>query len=196
MDETVVLLFAFVESTGMLAPLAFIFLHLIRPFLLIPVQVVCIVGGIVFGALFGTLYSLVGLSLLSAVFYILFKRMPTTFKKIIHLKEKWIGSKVSFTLGQIAILRLVPFINFHLLSLCILEITKGFRQYTKASVFSNIPVALFYTIFGQFIREFSATMIAAILISLTLLFYLLREKQVIIKWHEFFHPNIHKSYGK
>jgi uncharacterized membrane protein YdjX (TVP38/TMEM64 family) len=188
------LLFVFVESTGMLAPAAFILLHLIRPFLLIPVQVVCIVGGILFGALFGTLYSLIGLSCLSVIFYILFKKMPSTFKKVIHLKEKWLGNKVNFTIGQIAILRLIPIINFHLLSLCIIEITRNFRQYLKSSIITNIPIALFYTVFGQFIREFTSTMILVILLSLTLLFYLLREKQVIIKWNEFFKPKVGKAY--
>lgn len=190
------LLFVFVESTGMLAPAAFILLHLIRPFLLIPVQVVCVVGGILFGALFGTLYSLIGLSCLSVAFYVLFKKMPSTFKKVNRLKEKWLGDKVNFTIGQIAILRLIPFINFHLLSLCLIEVTRNFRQYTKSSIVTNIPVALFYTVFGQFIREFSATMIAVILLSLTLLFYLLREKQVIIKWNEFFAPKVEKKFGE
>ncbi len=190
------LLFVFVESTGMLAPMAFILLHLIRPFLLLPVQVICIVGGILFGSLFGTLYSLIGLSLLSIVFYILYKKMPQIFNKISRLKEKWLGNKANFTIGQIAILRLVPFINFHLLSLCLIEVTRGFRQYSKSSIITNIPVALFFTVFGQFIREFSSTMIVLILLSMTLLFYLLREKQVIIKWHEFFNPSMQKRFGK
>lgn len=189
------LLFVFVESTGVLAPAAFILLHLLRPFLLIPVQVICIVGGILFGALFGTLYSLIGLSCLSIIFYFLFKKMPSTFKKVINLKEKWLGNKVNFTIGQIAILRLIPIINFHLLSLCIIEITRNFRQYLKSSIVTNIPLALFYTVFGQFIREFTSTMILVILLSLTLLFYLLREKQVIIKWNEFFKPKVGKAYS-
>ena len=181
------LLFVLIQSTGLMAPLVFIILHLLRPFLLIPVQVVCIVGGILFGTLFGTLYSLIGLTLLSVVFYIIFKRMPSTFKKVTNLKEKWLGNKVNFTIGQIAILRLIPFINFHLLSLCLIEVTRNFRQYSRGSFLSNIPVALFYTVFGQFIRSFSTSMIMVILLSLTLLFYLLREKQTIIKWQDFFH---------
>lgn len=194
MDETMSILFVFVESTGYLAPFVFILLHLLRSFFFIPVAVICIVGGILFGSVFGTLYSLIGLTFVSISFYIVFKKMPSTFKRVIVLKEKWLGSSVNFTIGQIAILRLIPFINFHLLSLCLVEVTRNFRQYVKNSFTTNIPVALFYTVFGQFIREFSTTIIMMILLALTLLFYLLREKQVIIKWDVFFKGKAEKSY--
>jgi len=186
-------LFVFLESTGFLAPLVFIILHLVRPILLIPVQVICIIGGILFGALFGTLYSLIGLTVLCVVFYIIFSKMPKTLNKVIRFKEKWLGNHTHFTIGQIAILRLLPFINFHLLSICLVDVTRNFRQFLKGSIVTNIPVALFYTVFGQFISEFSIPIIMAILLSLTLLFYLLRERQVVIGWHEFFKPKTRKS---
>ncbi|MEH7236275.1 TVP38/TMEM64 family protein [Bacillus sp. JJ1562] len=194
MDETMTLLFVFIESTGLLAPIIFIVIHLIRPFFFIPVPVVCIVGGILFGSVFGTIYSILGLTMLSILFYFLYRQVPRLSKKINTLKQKWLGDKVNFTIGQIAILRVIPFINFHLLSLCIIDVTRNFRDYAKASFYTNIPVALLYTVFGQFIREFSTTVILAILLALTLLFYLLREKQVIIKWHEFFNPKAGRSY--
>ncbi|MEH7379710.1 VTT domain-containing protein [Bacillus sp. JJ1533] len=194
MDDTMTLLFVFIESTGLLAPIIFIAIHLIRPFFFIPVPVICIVGGILFGSVFGTIYSILGLTILSILFYFLYRQVPRLSKKINTLKQKWLGEKVNFTIGQIAILRLIPFINFHLLSLCILDVTRNFREYAKASFHTNIPVALLYTVFGQFIREFSTTVILAILLALTLLFYLLREKQVIIKWHEFFNPKAGRSY--
>ncbi len=194
LDETMTLLFVFIESTGLLAPIIFIGMHLIRPFFFIPVPVICIVGGILFGSVSGTLYSILGLTLLSILFYFLYSQVPKLAKKINNLKQKWLGERVNFTIGQIAILRLIPFINFHLLSLCIKDVTRNFREYAKGSFYTNIPVALLYTVFGQFIREFSTTVILAILLALTLLFYLLREKQVIIKWHEFFKPKAGRSY--
>ncbi|WP_306475350.1 TVP38/TMEM64 family protein [Fredinandcohnia onubensis] len=194
LDETMTLLFVFIESTGLLAPIIFIGMHLIRPFFFIPVPVICIVGGILFGSVFGTIYSILGLTMLSILFYFLYSQVPRLAKKINNLKQKWLGERVNFTIGQIAILRLIPFINFHLLSLCIKDVTRNFREYAKGSFYTNIPVALLYTVFGQFIREFSTTVILAILLALTLLFYLLREKQVIIKWHEFFKPKAGRSY--
>lgn len=180
------MLLVFVKASGILAPLVFIALHIMRQFLFIPVAVVCIIGGILFGAVFGTIYSIIGLTAGSILFYILLKRIPKTFGKIMKMKEKWLGNKVNFTIGQIAILRLIPFVHFHLLSLCIIEVTRNFRHYVRGSLYANVPLALFYTVFGQFIREFSLTIIMMILLALTLLFYLLREKQVVIKWRDFF----------
>ncbi|MEH7388238.1 VTT domain-containing protein [Bacillus sp. JJ1521] len=194
MDETMTLLFVFIKSTGLLAPIIFIGIHLIRPFFFIPVPVICIVGGILFGSVFGTIYSILGLTMLSILFYFLYMQVPRLSQKINKLKQKWLGDKVNFTIGQVAILRLIPFINFHLLSLCIIDVTRNFREYAKGSFYTNIPVALLYTVFGQFIRKFSTTVILAILLALTLLFYLLREKQIIIKWHEFFNPKANRSY--
>ncbi|MCA1031999.1 VTT domain-containing protein [Bacillus timonensis] len=193
MEETVSLLFIFVESTGFLAPFVFIGLHLIRPIMFIPVAVVCMVGGILFGAVFGSIYSLIGLTVQSILFYFMFKRMPRTFRKLQILKQKWLGDKANFTIGQIGVLRLLPFINYHLLSLCIIEHTRSLKNYIKDSFLTNIPLAVFFTVFGQFIRHFSPSIIVIILLSLSCLFYVLRKKEVTIAWNDFF-QNKRKSF--
>lgn len=186
MNEKMAILFAFIESSGVLAPVAYILFHIFRQFLFIPVAIVCMAGGLLFGAMLGTIYSIIGLTLSSIVFYYLFQKMPSTFSKILKMKEKWLGKKVHFTIGQIAILKLLPFIHFHLLSLCLVELSSSFHKYLKSSIYTNLPIALFYTLFGQFMRDFTPTMIIVLFLSLSVLFYLLREKQVIIKWSEFF----------
>lgn len=186
MDEKIALVLIFIESSGTLAPMLFIVFHVLRQFLFIPVAIVCMSGGILFGAALGTVYSTIGLTLSSMLFYFLFRKMPATFNKILRMKEKWLGTKVHFTVGQIAVLRLFPFIHFHLLSLCLIDMCKNPYTYFKSSLITTFPMALFYTVFGQFLREFSPTIMIVILLSTLLLFYLFREKQVIIKWRDFF----------
>ncbi|MDX8359341.1 TVP38/TMEM64 family protein [Cytobacillus sp. IB215316] len=186
MNEAMTMLFVITDSSGYMAPIIFIFFHLVRQFIFIPVPIVCIAGGVLFGSVLGTVYSIIGLSMAGIMFFILFQYIPKVFQKMLSLKKKWLGDHVNFTIAQISILRLIPFIHYHLLSLCIVEISKNFKDYLKFSVMANIPVALFYTVFGQFMKQFSPTLIITILLSLTLLFYLLREKQVIIKWGDFF----------
>lgn len=61
MNEDMSLLLVLMEAGGVFAPLAFILFHLLRSFLFIPVPVVLISGGVLFGTLWGTLYSVVGL---------------------------------------------------------------------------------------------------------------------------------------
>ncbi|WP_442595375.1 TVP38/TMEM64 family protein [Neobacillus sp. D3-1R] len=186
MNEQLSMVFILVESVGILAPLVFILFHLLRQFLFIPVAVVCIAGGVLFGTALGTVYSLIGLMLVSILFYFIVQKMPKTYDKLSKIKEKWFGPYRNLTVGQIAVLRLIPFIHFHLMNFCLLQRKKGFKQYVWGSFYSNLPLAFFYTIFGQFISRFTPSMILVILFALSMLVYLLREKMAVIKWKEFF----------
>ncbi|HLO10935.1 MAG TPA: VTT domain-containing protein [Pseudoneobacillus sp.] len=193
MDEQLSMVFILVESVGILAPLAFIFFHLFRQFLFIPVAIVCIAGGVLFGTVLGTIYSIIGLMLVSIMFYFVINRMPKTYDKLSKIKEKWFGPYLNLTVSQIAILRLIPFIHFHLMNFCLLQRKKSFKEYVWGSFFSNLPLAFFYTIFGQFISRFTPTMIVVILFALTVLVYLLRERMSVIQWKEFFKEPIIKK---
>lgn len=186
MNEELAMVLIMVEAGGIFAPIAFILFHFLRQFLFFPVALICIAGGVLFGTIAGTIYSLIGLLLSSLLFYVLIHRIPKTHEKLSKVKKKWFGEYRNLTTGQVAILRLIPFVHYHLLSFCLLERHKGFKEYLKASWITNIPLAFFYTIFGEFISRFTPTMIVIILFSLSILVYVLREKVTIIKWREFF----------
>ena len=83
-------------------------------------------GGILFGSLLGTIYSLIGLLLSSACFYFLIGRFPKTHERISQLKRKWFGEYRNLTVAQTAVLRLIPFIHFHLLNFCLMEKNRQF----------------------------------------------------------------------
>lgn len=182
-------LMAIMETGGMFAPLLFIGFHLLRPIFFLPVVFICISGGVLFGAVAGTLYSVIGITLSSLIFYRTSKLMPKTIERMVRMKQKLVGKNSSFTISQVALLRLVPFIHFHLLSLCILEVSRNFKEYMKASFFSNIPLAVVYTSVGKWIASFSPIMVAGSLIILLPLLYLLRRKEICIKWDDFFNGN-------
>lgn len=186
MNEQLSMVFILLESVGILAPLAFILFHLLRQFLFIPVAVVCIAGGVLFGTALGTFYSISGLMMASILFYFVVQKMPKTYDKLSKVKEKWFGQYRNLTVSQIAILRLIPFIHFHLMNFCLLQRKKGLKEYVWGSFYSNLPLAFFYTIFGQFISRFTPSMVLIILFALTVLVYLMREKMAVIKWKEFF----------
>lgn len=179
-------LMAVVETGGIFAPLLFIFFHLLRPVFFLPVVFICISGGILFGAVAGTAYSIIGITLSSMGFYVIIRFMPKTFDRLVHLKGKLIGKHSELTTPQIAILRLIPFIHFHLLSLCLIEVTQGFREYTKSSLLTNIPLAIVYTSIGKWISNLSPFYIIVFLLALLPLIYVLRRKEVVIKWNKFF----------
>lgn len=171
---------------GIFAPLLFILLQAFRQFFFLPVGLICLTGGILFGALAGTLYSIIGITLSSVLFYFGMKSMPRVMKKVKALQKKWIGKRMPFSVGQIAILKMVPFMHFHLLSLCLIEISSNFKEYTKASIVSNIPIAIFYSSFGSVLLSLSLVTGSLLLAGLMVLFYLLRRKELVIKWRDFF----------
>ncbi|MFT8323161.1 MAG: VTT domain-containing protein [Bacillus sp. (in: firmicutes)] len=186
MNEQLSILFVMIELGGIFAPIAFIFFHTLRQVLFIPPMIVCIAGGILFGVTLGTIYSIIGLTLNCVFFYLIIKKMPKMHHRLSLLKKRWFGEYRNLTVGQISVLRLIPFVHYHLLNFCLLERRRSLKEYIKYACITNIPLAFFYTIFGQFIKQFSPTMMLIILFSLGILVYVLREKMTIIKWKEFF----------
>lgn len=195
MNEDLSLLLIMVEVGGVFAPLAFILFHLLRSFLFIPVSVVVIAGGVLFGTIWGTVYSIIGLMGVSIFFYAFIDRMPKTQERIIKIKNRWFGEYRNLTVGQIAILRLIPFVHYHLLSFCLKQRKPKFKEYMKASFVTNIPIAFFCTIFGEYISNFTPVFIVMTLLGLTCLVYLLREKKNVIKWNAFFKRTKEKAAG-
>jgi uncharacterized membrane protein YdjX (TVP38/TMEM64 family) len=195
MNDDLSLLLIMVEAGGIFAPIAFILFHLLRSFLFIPVSVVVVAGGVLFGTLWGTIYSVIGLMGVSVFFYVFIDRMPKTQERMIKIKNRWFGEYRNLTVGQIAILRLIPFVHYHLLSFCLKQRKPKFKEYMNASLVTNIPIALFFTIFGEYISTFTPSVIVMILIGLTCLVYLLRERKNVIKWKDFFKRKTEKAAG-
>lgn len=183
-------LLAFIEAGGLLAPLLFISFHLLRPLVFLPVIFICISGGILFGTFAGSLYSIVGITLSSITFYMVIHWMPKTFKKLVNLKQKLFGKHATVSTTQVALLRLIPFIHFHILSLCLIEITSGLKEYTKSSLLTNIPFVFIYTTIGQWLSSLSPLLLLLTLLLIIPLVYLTRQKEVFIKWQDFFEVTV------
>ncbi|MDQ0230993.1 putative membrane protein YdjX (TVP38/TMEM64 family) [Metabacillus malikii] len=175
-----------IQTTGFFAPIVFILFHLIRQFLFIPVAVVCIVGGVLFGGELGSIYSLIGLTGSSILFYSMTKLLPSFYERLVNMKEKYIGAYTNISFGQIIILRLIPFMNFSLICFCILEKAKSFKRYVKLSLVTHIPSCICFTFLGAFLQKLSPLFLGSLMIILFILVYVLREKQAFIKWDDFF----------
>lgn len=166
----------FMDNVGWLAPLLFIFLHLLRPLLFLPVIAVCIAGGYLFGFFEGALLSFIGLTLMSWISYILVNKFPKFQEKMTRLKDK-IFSDRTLSVAQVMILRIMPFVHFHLLSLYLMEITKSLKEYMVISALGLIAPAILYTAFGQSISEFPWYITLSMFLLLAAVF------SFIEKWH-------------
>lgn len=188
-----------IETAGMFAPILFIALHLLRPLLFLPVVFLCITGGVLFGVIPGIIYSLIGMTLSSLIFYKMTERMPGTIQHFSRMKQKLFGKHTDLTTPQIAILRLIPFIHFHLLSLCLIEISNQMKDYIRASILTIIPLVIVYTSIGQSITTFSPVMTGSMMIGTLPILYAMRRKEIYISWHDFFEarttkvPIIHRD---
>ncbi|WP_102026822.1 TVP38/TMEM64 family protein [Salirhabdus sp. Marseille-P4669] len=189
MEQISAVVLTIVESSGMFAPFLFIAFHLLRPILFMPVAFICVSGGILFGMVSGTIYSVVGITLSSLMFYRMITFMPKTFNRLVKMKGKIIGQNRQMSKGQIVLLRLMPFIHFHLLSICIIEMSRNYKEYFKLSILSNIPLAFVYTSFGKWISTFSPLIVMIVVLAFIPVLYLLRQKEIVIKWEVFFNKD-------
>ncbi|RPF55411.1 TVP38/TMEM64 family protein [Aquisalibacillus elongatus] len=174
------------------APMLFIFFHLIRPFLFVPVAFICITGGLIFGLTYGAIYSLIGVTLSSLIFYFLIRLTPALFERFHRLREKMFGRHQQLSFPQVLLLRVTPFIHFHLVSICLIEMTRNFKEYAKLSILSNVPLAVLYTSFGQWFQALHIHHVLVLLTSILVIFYMLRKKEIVMKWEDFFTPGLQK----
>lgn len=142
----------FIENAGWLAPILFVLLHIIRPFLFLPVIAVCVAGGVLFGFVEGAVLSFIGLSLMSFISYFLVTKLSRFRGKLSLLQEKFFHGR-TLSVGQVMILRIMPFVHFHLLSFYLIEMTKSLKEYTVYSLLGLILPAVLYTAFGEAITE-------------------------------------------
>ncbi|WP_018931303.1 TVP38/TMEM64 family protein [Gracilibacillus lacisalsi] len=177
------------ESYAFVAPVLFIMVHILRPLFFIPVLLLCITGGLVFGLLAGTIYSIIGLMISSIIFYLIIHLLPAIEKRCKRLEEKLLGNELSLNTIQIMLLRMLPFIHFHLMSFCIYKKSVSFSSYLRTTFLTVIPVACFYTTLGKTIQEISIYYAIPLVVMVIILAYLVRRKQVIIKWQTFFQQN-------
>ncbi|GAE28310.1 hypothetical protein JCM9140_4527 [Halalkalibacter wakoensis JCM 9140] len=185
MEDFIERSFHVIEQSGWFAPLFFVLLHVFRQVFFIPVLLICLLGGYLFGTFYGSIYSIIGLTAVSVVFYGLIHLFPRMRGKLTVLKQKFVKDR-QLTVPQMMIMRLMPFIHFHLISLYLIESTKNIRDYTKYSFLASIPPAVVYTAFGDMIHELplEGTLIFAGFLGMLFLFF--RKKRTNIKWEEFF----------
>lgn len=175
MKEYVEPITQFIEQAGWMGPLFFILFHLIRQVLFIPVLLICIVGGFLFGGVFGSIYSFIGLMGSSLSFYLLLSYVPWLHRRLARLKEKVLKKDPALNVWQLSLFRLVPFVHFHVLSFYAMEKSANVTEYMKQSFIMNIPMAIVYTSFGNLLYNLNTVGLVILASSLILLMILSRN---------------------
>ncbi len=144
-----------VESAGSAAPLAFIALYAAATVLFLPGSVITLAGGVLFGPVWGTLWSLTGATLGAALAFLIAR----------YLGGDWIARRAGPRLSRlndgvaaegwrfIAFVRLVPLFPFNLLNYALGLTRIAFLPYVLASAVFMLPGALAFTWLGYAGRE-------------------------------------------
>lgn len=181
MGDTLEQAMQFIEQSGWMAPLFFIVLHMIRQLLFLPVLLVCLLGGYLFGTWYGTIYSMIGLTVSSFIFYVAIDYFPSIKQKLRFVE----GYDVS--VPQLMIMRIMPFVHFHLVTLYVIETEKEKRKRMKKTIVLSFPPAFVYTAFGDIIHGLPFIgLILLFSMLLILMLYFRSPKEKTIRWNDFF----------
>lgn len=141
-----------VASLGPLAPLAFILLYTVAPTLFLPGLPLTITGGILFGPVWGVVYSITGATFGACLAFLVSR----------YIARDWITSKLTGLRWQrldrsvakngwkiVAFTRLVPLFPFNLLNYAFGLTPIRFLSYTVTSFISMLPACIAFIVFSS-----------------------------------------------
>ena len=146
---------ASLENTGAAAPLIFMLIYMISTVLFLPGSLLTLLGGALFGPVFGTFYSLTAATLGAMLSFIIAR----------YLAADWVEKKSAGRMQQlmkgvenegwrfVAFTRLVPLFPFNLLNYALGLTRISFSQYSIATYIFMLPGALAYTYLGYIGKE-------------------------------------------
>lgn len=140
-----------VENAGVLGWLVFIGLYVVSTVLFLPATILTLLGGFLFGPVFGTIFNLTGAIIGSSIAFLIAR----------YTDGGWIRSKAGKGLGKIldrideegwravAFFRLVPIFPFNVLNYALGLSKIPFVQCVITSLICMAPASAAYTFFGH-----------------------------------------------
>ncbi|MCD1295817.1 TVP38/TMEM64 family protein [Methanocella sp. CWC-04] len=141
----------FVLAFGIFAIAVYILIHIIRPFLFLPVTPFTVAGGFLFGMFYGLFYSMLGLLLSATLTYIISRYIFRDYVKG-RIKERFIGLRNSFeknSVYYVAIMRIIPVIPYDVVGYLAGASSVKIDHYVKGSIIGAFPGAFALTMLGS-----------------------------------------------
>jgi len=170
----------YIVAFGWMAPVVFIILYTFRPLILFPASVLSIAGGLAFGTLPGMLYTIIGATLSALVAFYVATRFGERFLNHFESTDyKKLQQKIEEDgFFYVLILRLIPLINFDLVSYVSGLAKVKLPAFVLATVVGMIPGAFANNFLGSSIAtgDFKMIVLALIVFAvLTLVATVFRE---------------------
>jgi uncharacterized membrane protein YdjX (TVP38/TMEM64 family) len=173
---------AFVLSLGLLGPIIYVGVFIVRPLFLIPSIALFIGGGLAFGPVLGPVYASFGAALGGTVGFWFSRKMGHDFV----LKKLKLGADVidrtKFSFSVVFLLSLLPIMPVTVINYGAGLSTMKFKNYIVAHVLGITPRAFAYGFFGSTLLEigsakFRAALMVLIIMGIVTAYFRLRTKQ-------------------
>lgn len=144
-----------IAGAGAAAPLLFMLVYIIGTIFFFPGSVLTLLGGALFGPVFGTFYNLTAATIGAMLSFLVAR----------YLASDWVSNKTGGRLKQlmdgvekegwrfVAFVRLVPLFPFNLLNYALGLTRISFSQYSIATYICMLPGAIAYTYLGYIGKE-------------------------------------------
>ena len=173
---------AFVLSLGILGPIIYVGIFIIRPLFLIPSIALFIGGGLAFGPILGPAYASFGVTLGGAVGFWFSRKMGHDYvKKKLKLGAEMIDS-TRFSFSVVFLLSLLPIMPVTVINYGAGLSTMKFKNYIVSHFLGITPRAFAYGFFGSTLLEigspkFRAALLGLIILGLVTIYVRFRSKQ-------------------
>lgn len=138
-------------SFGIWAPLMYIVIYTVRPLIFFPASVLSLAGGLAFGAWMGTIYTIIGATLGAMLSFYVASSLGKSL-----VKKQWSGNaaKIQSQMEHngflyVLMFRLIPVINFDLISYLAAIAKVRFSSFALATVIGIIPGTFAYNFLGS-----------------------------------------------
>jgi uncharacterized membrane protein YdjX (TVP38/TMEM64 family) len=141
-----------IESYGALAPIVYMLFYAVAPVFFLPGLPITIVGGILFGPLWGVIYTITGSTAGTCLAFLVSR----------YLAREWIEGKLKSPRWRrldegvekhgwkvVAFTRLIPLFPFNLLNYAFGLTKIGFKQYAMTTFFCMLPACIAFIVFSS-----------------------------------------------
>ena len=173
---------AFVLTLGILGPIIYVGIFVIRPLFLIPSIVLFVGGGLAFGPILGPAYASFGAALGGTVGFWFSRKMGHDYV----MKKLKLGADVidntKFSFSVVFLLSLIPIMPVTVINYGAGLSTMKFKNYIVAHILGLTPRAFAYGFFGSTLLEigsprFRAALLVLVLMGVVTAYLRLRSKQ-------------------
>ncbi|UOR11397.1 TVP38/TMEM64 family protein [Halobacillus amylolyticus] len=140
------------DGLGVWAPVVFLIIFTVRPFTLIPLSIIAVACGLLFGPFLGSVYIIIGTVLGAASAFLVLRR----YAKEIHIEDndkenlKKLKKDVEeHGFKSVLMLRLLPAINFDLLTYICSKTQVNSWKYLLGTLVGTLPGSIMFGVFGS-----------------------------------------------